>query len=380
MQVKRNDGMLVQVLLQVLGALNLEPQQSLCHGASHKPDDWAIGAVPIKPAPTGAKIATLNHNAGEFAVGYPHQRKVLRDASGYWYVAYMDYNGSTSKYEIYLTKSTNTAGTSWATPVKIAGQNGIVYNESTYDFRYPSIEINAARDRDPPCLQQGSDRRLGHGRPCRLLPMCDTCQLERERRLDEREWGYLSTIRRRGHDVVGVIHDPTMHRRSASTAPARSTCCSCTARERPTLSTTPHTRVVPGTRLHSPQAQTRRPTRRSRSARNNWLYCAWSLYSATYGLFSRVNFTYYNTGDASPVWSAVTYLILQNDAGVDLRYVSMAADDEGNIQVALRAGQRHRHLPTWLRVGRLFQRHGLDHVRERGANRHAAAGINPRWG
>ena len=110
-------------------------------------DDWAIGAVPIKPAPTGAKIATLNHNAGEFAVGYPHQRKVLRDASGYWYVAYMDYNGSTSKYEIYLTKSTNTAGTSWATPVKIAGENGIVYNESTYDFRYPAIDIDRTNGR-----------------------------------------------------------------------------------------------------------------------------------------------------------------------------------------------------------------------------------------
>ena len=45
-------------------------------------------------AQAGSKIATLNHNTGEFAVGYPHQRKVLRDASGYWYVVYMDYNGT----------------------------------------------------------------------------------------------------------------------------------------------------------------------------------------------------------------------------------------------------------------------------------------------
>lgn len=98
-------------------------------------------------AAAASKIATLNHTSGEFAVGYPHQRKVVRDASGYWYVAYMDYNGTTSKYEIYLTKSTNTAGTGWATPVKIAGASGILYNEATYDFRYPAIDIDRTNGR-----------------------------------------------------------------------------------------------------------------------------------------------------------------------------------------------------------------------------------------
>jgi len=54
-----------------------------------------LGVILSTPqsAQAGSKIATLNHNTGEFAVGYPHQRKVLRDASGYWYVVYLLFNG-----------------------------------------------------------------------------------------------------------------------------------------------------------------------------------------------------------------------------------------------------------------------------------------------
>jgi len=84
-------------------------------------------------------ILTLNHLDGDYAVGFPHQRKVVRDADGYWYVAFMDYVGT--DYEIFLVKSTNTDGTAWATPVKLAGESGIVLN-TTGGAYWPAIDID----------------------------------------------------------------------------------------------------------------------------------------------------------------------------------------------------------------------------------------------
>jgi hypothetical protein len=97
-------------------------------------------AIPFS-AGAATTILTLNHTGGEYAIGYPHQRKVVRDADGYWYVAFMDYVGT--DYEIFLVKSSNTTGTAWETPVKLGGESGIVYN-STYGFYWPAIDIDRA--------------------------------------------------------------------------------------------------------------------------------------------------------------------------------------------------------------------------------------------
>ncbi|MGD8765306.1 MAG: hypothetical protein PVG87_23575, partial [Desulfobacteraceae bacterium] len=93
------------------------------------------------PGAAGAAttILTLNHTDGDYAVGFPHQRKVVRDADGYWYVVFMDW--VTDDYEIFLAKSTNTDGTAWNTPVKLAGGSGIIYN-STFGFYWPAIDID----------------------------------------------------------------------------------------------------------------------------------------------------------------------------------------------------------------------------------------------
>lgn len=71
-----------------------------------------------------AKIATVNHTNGNYAISFPHQRRVVRDASGYWYAVWVDKNLSTGFYEIKVAKSTNTIGTEWATPVTLFGQGG----------------------------------------------------------------------------------------------------------------------------------------------------------------------------------------------------------------------------------------------------------------
>ena len=90
-------------------------------------------------AEAATTITTLNHTNGEVAVGLPHQRKAVRDAGGYWYVTYMDDVGS--GWEVFLVKSTNTDGTAWATPVKLAGSSGIIYNTTT-DLYGPAIDID----------------------------------------------------------------------------------------------------------------------------------------------------------------------------------------------------------------------------------------------
>ena len=102
------------------------------------------GCLVIKYAAPGA-IATVNHGDGNFAVGFPHQRKVARDSNGYWYAVWMDYNGS--RYEIFMSKSTNTTGNAWAPPVELAGDAGIIYTEATYGFYYPSIDIDRTNGR-----------------------------------------------------------------------------------------------------------------------------------------------------------------------------------------------------------------------------------------
>ena len=77
--------------------------------------------------------------AGWKVLGYPGQRKLVRDASGYWYAVWGAY---VSGHRIYISKSTNTAGTSWSAPVVLAGSGGVAKNES---FQHYNVSIDIDR-------------------------------------------------------------------------------------------------------------------------------------------------------------------------------------------------------------------------------------------
>jgi hypothetical protein len=100
-----------------------------------------VGGVPPDNASHTLEVASLNHGDGNMAIGFPHQRKVVRDALGYWYAVWMDYNGS--NYEIFMSKSNNTSGTSWSAPVELAGDAGIVFTGSN-SLYWPAIDIHRA--------------------------------------------------------------------------------------------------------------------------------------------------------------------------------------------------------------------------------------------
>jgi hypothetical protein len=107
---------------------------------SYDQDSQYGAELDIEYTASGGSGITLNHSDGEKAVGRPHQRKVVRDADGYWYVVYMDWDGA--DYEIFLTKSTNTDGTAWESPVELAGDAGIIYTDATYSLYWPAIDID----------------------------------------------------------------------------------------------------------------------------------------------------------------------------------------------------------------------------------------------
>jgi hypothetical protein len=92
-----------------------------------------------------AKIATVNHTNGNYAVSFPHQRRVVRDASGYWYAVWVDKNLSTGYFEIKLAKSINIKGTYWETPVTLFGQGGIIWDNDGTNAWYPTMDIDRTR-------------------------------------------------------------------------------------------------------------------------------------------------------------------------------------------------------------------------------------------
>jgi hypothetical protein len=78
-----------------------------------------------------------------------NQRKVVRDSTGNWYVVYVKYNGSTTKYEVKLAKSSDCGygqGTCSWTVVTLYGSGGIVNNSTSNHYISPSIDVNSNRD------------------------------------------------------------------------------------------------------------------------------------------------------------------------------------------------------------------------------------------
>ncbi len=78
------------------------------------------------------------------ALGHPGQRKLVRDNDGYWYAVWGSYTDS--QHQIYINKSTNTAGTAWNTPVKLVGTSGILRNTANQLY-YPSIDIDRVNNK-----------------------------------------------------------------------------------------------------------------------------------------------------------------------------------------------------------------------------------------
>ncbi len=98
----------------------------------------AQGASPVA---SNSYIGT--GTAGWKVLGYPGQRKLVRDADGYWYAVWGGYTGTPASHKIYINKSTNTAGTAWSIPVVLAGSGGIAKNEA-YQHYNVSIDIDRA--------------------------------------------------------------------------------------------------------------------------------------------------------------------------------------------------------------------------------------------
>ncbi len=107
------------------------------------------------PAAAGTQIdgGLVGDIAGYKALGYPGQRKLVRDNSGYWYAVWGSYYGS--QHQIYMNKSTNTSGTAWNTPVKLVGTSGILRNTANQLY-YPSIDIDRVNNKIHLVWQEGT--------------------------------------------------------------------------------------------------------------------------------------------------------------------------------------------------------------------------------
>jgi len=90
---------------------------------------------------------TIDANIGtEGGTQEVSQIKVIRDKYGYFYLAWMDYDGSYNR--VWLVKSSNILGTSWGIPVGLAGNSAsFIFNQGNYSQLRPSLAIDNANDR-----------------------------------------------------------------------------------------------------------------------------------------------------------------------------------------------------------------------------------------
>jgi len=101
-----------------------------------------LAAVEPGPAEAGTQIVDVAHNSQNLAVGFPHQRRVTRDAYGYWYAVWVHKNGT--RYEVRLSKSTDKKGTAWATPVTLAGASGIINADNLTNHWHPTVDMDSS--------------------------------------------------------------------------------------------------------------------------------------------------------------------------------------------------------------------------------------------
>src|SRR3989304_6905276 len=74
------------------------------------------------PYPVVIDPTTVATGQGTLSTQYPSQQKVARDDDGYWFVVYRITDGSYAS--VRLRRSTNLAGTTWGTEVRLAGPTG----------------------------------------------------------------------------------------------------------------------------------------------------------------------------------------------------------------------------------------------------------------
>ena len=110
------------------------------------------------PALGGTNVLTagnIGEIGGDLALGYPGQRKLVRDADGYWYAVWVGVNAT--KYNVYMNKSTNTDGSAWGTPVVLAGSGGILLANAADNYYFPTIAIDRANGRIHLLWQRNND-------------------------------------------------------------------------------------------------------------------------------------------------------------------------------------------------------------------------------
>jgi hypothetical protein len=103
---------------------------------------------------TGSDVGNVT---GQAVTGYYGQRKLVRDADGYWYAVVGLWNGTTSRWEVVMKKSSDTAGSGWSSKTVLCGSGGIVYNSTSFNFRFPSIDIDRTNGKIHLVFQQEND-------------------------------------------------------------------------------------------------------------------------------------------------------------------------------------------------------------------------------
>jgi hypothetical protein len=92
------------------------------------------------------QIDTAFNSANTIALEWPNQRKLVRDTNGYWYVVYTKMNGS--RYEVKMARCTDLMpdGDSTWSKVTLFGDGGVILDDDTKDFKWPSIDVKSSRD------------------------------------------------------------------------------------------------------------------------------------------------------------------------------------------------------------------------------------------
>ncbi|MCU0561925.1 MAG: C25 family cysteine peptidase, partial [Desulfobacterales bacterium] len=89
----------------------------------------------------------IGNVTGQAVNGYAGQRKLVRDGDGYWYAVAGAYNTTTTKWEVVMKKSLDTAGTAWSAKVVLCGSGGVARDDAGNDQRFPAIDIDRRNGR-----------------------------------------------------------------------------------------------------------------------------------------------------------------------------------------------------------------------------------------
>ena len=119
---------------------------------------FAALLAPAYPAAAGTRVDgsdLVGSVAAAYApLGGSGNRKLVRDADGYWYAVWL--GNISSQYRVYMNKSQNTDGTSWNTPVLLCGSGGLLLDTASHCY-HPWIDIDRTNGRLHLVFQVGAD-------------------------------------------------------------------------------------------------------------------------------------------------------------------------------------------------------------------------------